>query len=73
MRTWIAVKPSNLNQKNEYKKMTMKTNYCFNRNRLLSGLCFVTALLSSSSVLLIAASSSRAEPAETYHGTINER
>ena len=68
MRNWIAVKPSNLNQKTEYKKMTMKTNYWFNRNCLLSGLCFVTALLLVPSVLLIAASSSRA--AETYHGTI---
>src|SRR6476646_5391153 len=49
--------------------MTMKTNYWFNRNRLLSGLRFVTALLLVSSVLFISASSSRAERAQTYHGT----
>jgi hypothetical protein len=46
----------------------MKTNYWFNRNRLLTGLRFVTALLLVPSVLLISASSSRA--AQTYHGTI---
>jgi len=50
--------------------MTMKTNYWFNRNRLLSGLRFVTALLLVSSVLFISASSSRAERAQTYHGTL---
>jgi hypothetical protein len=48
----------------------MKTNYCFNRNRLPSGLRFLTALLLVSSVLFISASSSRAERAPTYHGTI---
>ena len=48
----------------------MKTNYWFNRNRLLSGLRFVTALLLVSSVLFISASSSRAERARTYHGTL---
>jgi len=50
----------------------MKTNYCFNRNRLLSGLRFVTALLLVSSVLLISASSSPATPAQTYHGTLTD-
>ena len=50
--------------------MTMKTNYWFNRNRLLSGLRFVTALLLVSSVLFISASSSLAERASTYHGTL---
>jgi hypothetical protein len=50
--------------------MTMKTNYWFNRNRLLSGLCVVTALLLVPSVLFISASSSQAEPAQTYHGTL---
>jgi hypothetical protein len=48
----------------------MKTNYWFNRNRLLSGLCFVTALLLVPSVLFISASSSQAEAAQTYHGTL---
>jgi hypothetical protein len=47
----------------------MKTNYWFNRNRLLSGLCFVTALLLVA-VPFISASSSQAEPAQTYHGTL---
>ena len=47
----------------------MKTNYWFNRNRLLSGLRFVTTLLLVPSVLLISASSSRAGRAQTYHGT----
>jgi hypothetical protein len=50
--------------------MTMKTNYWFNRNRLLSGLRFGTALLLVLSVLFISASSSQAEPAQTYHGTL---
>jgi hypothetical protein len=48
----------------------MKTNYWFNRNRLLSGLCVVTALLLVPSVLFISASSSQAEAAQTYHGTL---
>jgi hypothetical protein len=52
--------------------MTMKTNYCFNRNRVLSALRFVTALLLVSSVLLISASSSPATPAQTYHGTLTD-
>jgi hypothetical protein len=55
---------------NEYKKITMKTNYWFNRNRLLSGLRFGTALLLVLSVLFISASSSQAERAQTYHGTL---
>src|SRR5437660_12847457 len=50
--------------------MTIKTNYCLNRNRPLSGLRFVTALLLVSSVLFISASSSRSAPAQTYHGTL---
>jgi hypothetical protein len=50
--------------------MTMKTNYSFNGNRLLSGPRFVTALLLVSSVLFISASSSRAERALTYHGRL---
>ena len=48
----------------------MKTNYWFNRKRLLSGLHFGTALLLVLSVLLISASSSQADPAQTYHGTL---
>jgi hypothetical protein len=47
----------------------MKTYYWLNRNRRLSHLRFVTALLLLS-VLFISASSSRAEPAQTYHGTL---
>ena len=53
------------------KQMTMKTNYRFNRNRLLSGLRFVTALLLVSSVLLISANSFAADPAQTYSGRLN--
>src|SRR4029077_5311115 len=48
----------------------MKTNYWFNRNRLLSGLRFGPALLLVLSVLFISASSSQAERAQTYHGTL---
>jgi len=48
----------------------MKTNYWFNRNRLLSGLRFGTALLLVLSVLFISASLSQAERAQTYHGTL---
>ena len=48
----------------------MKTNYWFNRNRLLSALRFVTALLLVPSVLFISASSSPATPAQTFHGTL---
>jgi len=45
MQNWIAVKQSNLNQKMNKRKMTMKTSYWFNRNRLLSGPRLVTAPL----------------------------
>ena len=50
--------------------MTIKTNYCLNRNRLLSGVRFVTALLVVSSVLFMSASSSQATRAQTYHCTL---
>jgi hypothetical protein len=50
--------------------MCMKTYYWLNRNRLLSHPRFATALLLVLSVLFISASSSRAEPAQTYHGTL---
>jgi hypothetical protein len=56
--------------KNEYKKITMKTNHWFNRNRLLSGVRFGTAQLLVLSVLFISASSSQAARAQTYHGTL---
>ena len=42
----------------------MKANYWFNRNRLLSGLRFVTALLLVPSVLFISANSFAADPAQ---------
>jgi hypothetical protein len=46
---WTAIKQSNLNQKMN-KKMAMKTNYWFNRNRLLSGLRFIALLLACSAI-----------------------
>ena len=49
----------------------MKTNYWFNRNRLLSGLRFVTALLLVPLVLFISANSFAADPAQTYSGRLN--
>jgi len=52
--------------------MTMKTNYWFNQDRLISSLRFATAskFILVLLVLSSSASSLRATPAQTYHGTL---
>ena len=55
--------------------MTMKTNYWFNRNRLLSDLRFITALLARpiSPSFHLSEFVRRPTPAQTYSGRLNER